>query len=599
MEKNKDNNENIEQEQPVVKELIKPKYKKKLKKLLEVAVFAIIAGLIFGLVARFVLSSSTVGNLLGIEEKTDEKPSPTPVRSAVTFPSISDTIQKKEEEVSKQVVSFASNLSAEDGKVITGAENNGQTDEDKPDNTPVLKPSVTPVPEIPDEKNPSADETDGSKNQDRSGVTGIVTLGRDGMTDQNDDGRESAETDPENQGKTMDGSEADPSGQNTEDGNGSTEPEDGESADGNGAVENPDEQGNADGSSVMISENDDGTLIVIGSEDGQTSGELFGISSISSYREVMDELHQLALKTEKSMILINAVTNIANWMSDGMESRESTTGIIVADNGVELLAVTYYDKVKSADHLEIVLSNGNVYDGSLLSFDAEYNMAVVAIPLSSLSDEDRESAYAVRFGDTSELYSGMPVIALGSPNGNVDSIEYGYITGKGQKMYLLDGVCTLFTTDITNNSDSEGIIINLDGDLIGIISRHTAAAELTGTSTEIYIDSLIPVALKLCNSQKRPYFGVKTEDIPENILKDMNLDNGIYVNEVIEGSPAEIAEIHKGDIIISMNGEKVTSVQQFSDILMKGIEENGYEVEIFRSSRKSEPVIKAVVQPVV
>lgn len=497
-------------------------------------------------------------------------------------------------------------------QTVTPAANPGNDGGDKADSSASGKQEGKNVGGSEDGKD-ARDTADGKNTQpsEGDGNTSVFAGENDGSsgsgdgndTSENPDmGSEGVPTGTEDGGETaaLSGSENGDSSKDTEGADPSVENPDGENVTGQ-------EGEDTSGDNQKPDEGGEGVITDIGTGEGNEEGsekekkdngpDLFGADSLNSYKQVMDELHGVAKKAAYSLISINAVTTVANWMSESVETRETTTGIIVADNGVELLALTYYDKVKASDRLEIILTNGKVYEGSLLSFDTEYNMAVVAIPLNKLSDEDREYTKAVRFGNTAELYPGMPVIALGSPNGNPNSLEYGYITGVDQKMYLMDSVCSLFTTDITNNSASEGIVINLDGELIGVISRHTDASSQTGTSTEIYIDSLTPVALKLCNSMSRPYFGIRAEDIPDSALYDLQLENGIYVNEVASDSPAEKADIHKGDIITSINGESIYSVRQFSEILMNTGLGGELEVDIFRSGRKNEPSLKVFVRP--
>jgi len=613
---------NDSEAEPVVQESIKPKYKKKLKKLLEVVVLAIVAGVVFGLTVRlfFGITPSQVNRIIN-QNSTETEGEGTPAkRSEVTLqPAGSVTAAPAPTKVAdneKQPVSF-------DGNKTDKPDTNpskpgpGQTEaSDKPGDVA----SASPKPTEAADKNQNeiaADKADGQEKTDDSEQTGdkhpvvVITSapndkepvpttsvslsGNEEKTDGNgsdasgnpidigNDGRDETKPDGslETTGDTANGdSDADEKNDgeadtiNTEGTDSSDSAEDGKT--------NPDDENNP------VAGDDEN-----GSEEKTESSAVMPEFSLESYRKLMDELHKVADEAGKGIVTIKSATSIVNWMGENVENTSETVGGIVADNGVELLIVTYYDKVKNSDRIEVTLATGSKYEGTMLATDAGYNMAVIAVPLKAIAEEELEAVKPVVFGNTANIYAGMPIIAIGSPNGSIGSVEYGYITGCGKVRYVTDGVCSLFTTDITNSTSSEGVVLNLDGELIGIISRNAAS----GTSTEISVESLLLVAQRLCNEQHMPYFGIMAEDVPESALKDLKLEHGIYVDEVSVSSPAAAADIHKGDIIVEVNNISIGSVKDFSSILMDTEAGEAIDVKIFRSSQMANPELVISVIP--
>lgn len=618
-------NENIKEAEPVVQESIKPRYKKKLKKLLEVVVFAIIAGVIFGLTVRFVfgITPSEVSRLINKDNEVELTES-SAKRSEVTLqPAVSTTAvpePAKEDGMEKQPVSLVDNSTVKDtassdtpvkdednkagGEVNPGnaadidnrpIDDKGSTaaEGDRPSNTdneqPGDKPAIVVITPVKNDEEPVPTTTvslNGNEDNSGSGSEEVSPEG-DGtpavtITD-NDSTDDNGQSENDGTGQAVEGASEDSTGEDRETSDNTAE------VDANAGNES---DSSSAGTDVTGTEDEDGK----GSND-KREDTVAPVFSLEAYRQLMDELHAIASDAGKGLVAIKATTSIVNWMGENVENTVDTIGGIVADNGVELLIVTYYDKLKGADSIEVALGTGSKYEASLLAGDAGYNMAVIAVPLKEISADELENITTVKFGSTSDIYAGMPIIAIGSPNGNMGSVEYGYITGYGKTMYVTDGMCSLFMTDITNSQSSEGVILNLDGELIGVISRSTTAAALTGTSTEITVESLLVVAQRLCNGLKMPYFGIMAEDVPESALKELNIENGIYVDEVSSSSPAAVAEIHKGDIITAINDTSIDGVRTFSSILLEVEPGEAITVKLYRSSQKGNPEMTVTVIP--
>lgn len=583
----RDKNEEIKEEQPIVQEHIKPNYKRKLKKLLEVAVLALVAGLIFGLAVRLVLGDrvkSILGNDEGQESVNKDK------RSEVTLrPSLTSNEQKTTPaQTGKQPISFVidegGDRQPDDASAKTA--DKSSTSNDNPDDkkeTATVKPE-NDGPESGKKGNEnSEDNRQGNETQENNTADkNPVSVTPDAATVPDDGKGENEITDnPDLQSadKNTD-TDGDNGINDSSDGDGQDGSDIPDANDGSGNDVNPDDNGGEDNGEIP---------------DDSIATPMFGADSLDGYRKLMEELHGVAEQAAGSLVGVRAVSSIVNWMGENVETVKTTVGVVAADNGVELLVVTYYDKIKGADKLVAEFADGEKAEGTLLASDENFNMAVVAVPLETIPGETIAKAAPAVFGNVSGIYPGMPIIALGSPNGVPGSVEYGYITGTDSDYYMTDAACSIFTTDITNSPESEGIIVDLNGGIVGVISRKTAANEHEGISTGISVESLVGVAQCLCNGMSRPYFGITAEDVPADALAELSLQNGIYVKEVDILSPAEVAEIHKGDIIVSFNGVDVVSVESFSALLTGNGTDEPVQIRIYRSSSKEEPELTLTV----
>ena len=164
-----------------------------------------------------------------------------------------------------------------------------------------------------------------------------------------------------------------------------------------------------------------------------------------------------------------------------------------------------------------------------------------------------------------ELAAGMPVIALGAPNGYEGSIEFGMITSFGSTFSVTDGEMASFTANITEYPQGHGFVVNMEGEILGLITHTHKASPEDGIFTAVSLESIGKVIVKLLNNAERPYFGIKGQDIPKNLKKEYELENGVYVREVENSSPALTAGIKAGDILVAVDGTQMDGIRTFAE----------------------------------
>lgn len=282
---------------------------------------------------------------------------------------------------------------------------------------------------------------------------------------------------------------------------------------------------------------------------------------------IYGELRGIANQINKSLVTINSISSETDWFKNELEMPKTTTGLVIADNGAELLILTSYDKIKDAKEIQILLWDNTKVTGRLNSYDEELNLSVIALKLDQITNYQRDYIQIAKLGESYLAAPGTPILAMGAPNGYAGFFEFGAITSKLIGIYITDNKVDIFHTDTTYNEKTEGIIVNLDGEVIGIITQRLKNTDSENISTVLGISKIKKIIERLGNSKERVYFGIKAEDMPETALKQFDISHGIYVTEVQADSPALAAGLQSGDVILEVNGSGIVSVQSFQNTI--------------------------------
>ena len=160
-----------------------------------------------------------------------------------------------------------------------------------------------------------------------------------------------------------------------------------------------------------------------------------------------------------------------------------------------------------------------------------------------------------------------PVIVVGRPYGNTESVAYGMITSRGNLLSMADCNYDLLTTDIYGSEEATGFMINLSGEVLGIIKQdHNTESDKKFLSA-IGITEIKNTLEIMSNGREMPYLGVKGIDVTKEANESLGVPMGAYVKEIIMDSPAMKAGIQSGDIIIRLGEADITSFKQYTEEL--------------------------------
>ena len=318
-------------------------------------------------------------------------------------------------------------------------------------------------------------------------------------------------------------------------------------------------------------------------------------ANINDLSNIYSQIKKVADESCSAMVEVTSTKKNKDWFENEIDVPNKTIGLIVANNNVDLLVLVNYDRIKGANTIMVSFCDNSKAEARLQSFDSELNIAIIAIPLEGLAEEIKELEPAY-LGESTYLPVGTPVIAIGSPNGYMGSIELGMVNSKGTNVQVTDYQIDLFHMDTNFVEESEGYIINTRGNIIGIITTHLKDNRSEKVSTSIGISSIKPIIESLVNNRDRTYFGFKSIDITSEALEELDIEKGIAVTEVFANSPAYHSGIQVGDIIVSVNDEEIAAVKDFQKILLETKPNEVLSIKLQRGYSNSEETDSNVIE---
>lgn len=271
------------------------------------------------------------------------------------------------------------------------------------------------------------------------------------------------------------------------------------------------------------------------------------------------------------------------------ETESQGSGIIIGKNDTELLMVTNNHVVEGADTLSVCFIDNKVYEANVKGTDAENDLAVIAVPLDSISDDTMSQIAVASIGDSDSLKVGEQVVAIGNALGYGQSVTTGIVSAVNRTLSSDSSdtqdsnsssddssSATYIQTDAAiNPGNSGGALLNMNGEVIGINSAKLASTEVEGMGYAIPISRVSDIIDNLMNqttrtkvdSDKQGTIGIKGINVTSDVQEKYNLPEGIYVSEVTSGSAAEKAGITSGSVITKFDGKSVTDIESLQDLL--------------------------------
>jgi len=237
--------------------------------------------------------------------------------------------------------------------------------------------------------------------------------------------------------------------------------------------------------------------------------------------------------------------------------RSLGSGVIVSSDG---LILTNHHVIDKADEIRVTLHDGHELRATVVGSDSHTDLAVLR-----LEGDELLALPPLSLGESNDLRLGQIVLAVGNPFGLSGSVTMGIVSAKGRSgMGIADYEDFIQTDAAINPGNSGGALVSLDGELVGI---NTAIVSRSGGNQGIGF--AIPSAMARTIMDElvehgevtRGYLGVYIQDLDAGLAEAMDLEGnkGALVAQVPDGSPADLAGVQVGDLVVSLDGKSIES----------------------------------------
>lgn len=308
---------------------------------------------------------------------------------------------------------------------------------------------------------------------------------------------------------------------------------------------------------------------------------------VADYQKLYDKMRVIAYEAARSHVKVTAVREGTDWFQNRLESTNETSGMLVADNGVEILILCNQPTVAGASEIVVTFCNDYKANATLKKSDRNTGLAIVAVRLDEVNEKTKNEIKYARLGSSAATsIVGDLVIAIGSPLGYTDSLCYGMITSNRNPISMVDANYTLITTDIYGSRNASGMLVNTLGQVIGIIRQDYNAVEMRNQISAIGITELKRLIEDLSNERETPFLGLHVTDVTTEAQNSLGVPDGAFITEVVLMSPAMEHGLRKGDVITAMNGTTISSVVEYNAEMHNYAPQEEIRVTIMRQDVK-------------
>lgn len=286
----------------------------------------------------------------------------------------------------------------------------------------------------------------------------------------------------------------------------------------------------------------------------------------------------LSAVSENVMPSIVSITGKFETTSQGWFGQQQSSetegvgsGIIIGKESGKLLIVTNNHVVEDAKSLSVGFVDGESASATIRGTDSDADLAVVEVKTSDMKSSTQKKIAVITLGDSDSLKTGERAIAIGNALGYGQSVTGGYISAKEREVQLTDTTMTLIQTDAAiNPGNSGGALLNSKGELIGINTVKYASEDVEGMGYAIPINTAKPIINSLIKNEavkesEQAYLGVSGQTIDSSMASQFDMPSGVYVQQVVKGSPAQTAGISAGDVIVKFDGRTVSTMDGLKD----------------------------------
>lgn len=300
---------------------------------------------------------------------------------------------------------------------------------------------------------------------------------------------------------------------------------------------------------------------------------------LNDYMGYYKALKSVADKAGLSVVTVTAAKQGVDFFNSTYQNIADEYGIVISSDSTGYYILTEYSLVKNSENIQVTYYDKTVDTAEFVAGDTTTDMAV--IKTGSLNT----TVVPVQFGNSDAVLKGDLLVATGKLYGFNGTIGYGIATGVNNSVNDTDSIYRLINTDISGTATSNGVILNLHGEVVGIITM-AYNSDNTNFITAYAINDVRNLMQNLVNKKRMPYLGIKGQTVTDEIAATNKIPKGIYISAVETNSPAYKSGIQSGDVITQINGTGINNMESLMIQLEKSNPGDNVNVTIKRRGRE-------------
>ncbi len=320
-----------------------------------------------------------------------------------------------------------------------------------------------------------------------------------------------------------------------------------------------------------------------------STSDTIGSTSVSSATTVTD-VSDIVENVMPAIVQVTSVSLVEyqSWFR-GTYSYESTSagsGVIISQDDSYVYIVTNNHVVSGAEELTITFDDESAVEAEIQGTRSDMDLAVVRVAISDIDSSTLSAIKVATIGSSENLSVGESAVVIGNALGYGQSVTTGVISALNRQVELEGDNGETITNELiqtdaaVNPGNSGGALINMSGELVGIVSAKYSDTSVEGMGYAIPIDDATSVIEDLISgtaedatgsSDQAAYLGISGLDVSSKVIRQYNLPentpSGACVLYIQDGSAADTAGINKYDVITSFNGVAVSSFQEIQNLM--------------------------------
>ena len=296
-----------------------------------------------------------------------------------------------------------------------------------------------------------------------------------------------------------------------------------------------------------------------------------------------------------SVVSITGTYRTENYFGFGsQESEGAGSGFLIAENDDKYFLATNNHVVEYSSSLTVGFIDDTTAPATVVGKDSNVDVAVISVNKKDVSKDTAKKIKIATLGSSDDLKLGQPVIVIGNALGYGQSVTYGVLSAKDREISFADGTMSLLQTDAAiNPGNSGGVMINLKGEVVGISNAKLEDTSIEGMCYAVPISTAKVIMTDLMNAgeiskEDASYLGIVGKNIDASYSEALGMPKGIYISQVVDKSPAEKAGLKAGDIIVAMDGNKLSTMSGLKERLSIKKAGTNVTITVKRSNQNGE-----------